>query len=156
MAQRPGRQVEAHAGLLLDGQFDVAVVPIDRAYLLAFAKNLHPGCDYPIGSDEPLQHRHPVITIGTDTHRAALHDVSRHIRHICDLAGSADHAAIGTDMDGGLGRDQIPREIVTSADLPRLADALANGGFSDADILKIMSGNWLRYFRENLPAETFN
>jgi len=37
-----------------------------------------------------------------------------------DLAGSANHVGIGTDMDGGLGREQIPQEIQTSADLPRV------------------------------------
>ena len=60
--------------------------------------------------------------------RATLDDVTRHIRHICDLAGNADHVALGTDMDGGLGRNEIPREIQTSADLPRVADALAACG----------------------------
>jgi membrane dipeptidase len=84
--------------------------------------------------------------------RATLADLIRHIRHIADLAGSADHVAIGTDMDGGLGRDQIPQEILTSADLPKIAEALSESGFSDADVTNIMGGNWLRFFRQALPA----
>ncbi len=56
--------------------------------------------------------------------RATLADVIAHIRHICDLAGDTAHVGLGTDMDGGLGRNEIPIEIRTSADLPRLADAL--------------------------------
>jgi len=42
--------------------------------------------------------------------RAKLEDVVAHIKHICDLTGSADHVAIGTDLDGGLGREQIPKK----------------------------------------------
>jgi membrane dipeptidase len=82
--------------------------------------------------------------------RATLADVARHVRHMCDLAGDASHVGIGTDMDGGLGREQIPREITTSADLPRVGEALADAGFSDADVRAIIGGNWLRFFREHL------
>lgn len=83
--------------------------------------------------------------------RATLADVVRHMKHICDLTGSAEHVAIGTDMDGGLGREQIPVEITTSADLPRVADALSWAGFGDSDVAKIMGGNWLACFRALLP-----
>lgn len=84
------------------------------------------------------------------TRRATLDDVVDHMRRICDLAGSARHVAIGTDMDGGLGREQIPHEIRTSADLPLLADALASANFNEADIRDILGGNWLRFFTEAL------
>jgi membrane dipeptidase len=85
------------------------------------------------------------------TRRATLADVVRHVRHMCDLAGDARHVGIGTDMDGGLGREQIPREILTSADLPRVGEALADAGFSDGDAQDILGGNWLRFFRDRLP-----
>jgi len=85
------------------------------------------------------------------TRRATLADVVDHMKHVCDLAGHAACVAIGTDMDGGLGREQIPHEIATSADLPCLADALAAGGFGDDDVLNIMGRNWLRFFRRSLP-----
>jgi membrane dipeptidase len=84
------------------------------------------------------------------TRRATLADVVRHVRHACDLAGSSEHVAIGTDLDGGLGREQIPEEIKTAADLPRVAEALAAGGFSDEAVRGIMGGNWLGFFRKNL------
>jgi membrane dipeptidase len=86
------------------------------------------------------------------TRRATLADVVEHMKHMCDLAGDAAHVAVGTDMDGGLGREQIPEEIATSADLPKLADALSAGGFGDADVRGIMGGNWVRYFKRTLPA----
>ena len=83
--------------------------------------------------------------------RATLKDVAIHARHICNLVGSADHVGLGTDMDGGLGREQIPVEIETSADLPRVAEALSADGFSDYDIADILGGNWLNYFARRLP-----
>ncbi len=87
--------------------------------------------------------------------RATLNDVIRHMKHICDLAGDSKHVAIGTDMDGGLGRNEIPEEIHTSADLPKLQSALSSAGFADSEILGIMSGNWLEFFGRSLPSCTF-
>lgn len=83
--------------------------------------------------------------------RAKLADVVTHMRYICDVTGSAQHVGIGTDMDGGLSRDEIPEEIRTSADLPRLADALSTGGFPDDDIAAIMGDNWIRCLGQMLP-----
>jgi len=82
--------------------------------------------------------------------RATLVDVMRHLRHMCDLIGDARHVGIGTDMDGGLGREQIPVEIRTSADLPRVADAMCSFGFADEDVRNILGQNWLRFFRSAL------
>ncbi|GIT77973.1 MAG: hypothetical protein Ct9H300mP32_3550 [Verrucomicrobiota bacterium] len=36
----------------------------------------------------------------------ALSHVVDHIDHVCQLAGNADHAGFGTDLDGGFGREQ--------------------------------------------------
>jgi membrane dipeptidase len=84
------------------------------------------------------------------TRRATLVDVARHMRHICDLTGSSDYVGIGTDMDGGLGREQIPVEIETSADLGKLAGALTHAGFADAQVAGVMGENWRRYFSQQL------
>ena len=81
------------------------------------------------------------------TRRATFDDVVAHAKHICDLTGSADHVAIGTDLDGGLGREQVPTEIETIADLGKLGDQLAACGFAPENVEKIMSGNWLRVIR---------
>ncbi|MFV9505754.1 MAG: dipeptidase [Oscillochloridaceae bacterium umkhey_bin13] len=75
----------------------------------------------------------------------------RHIQQICDLAGTTRHCAIGSDLDGGLGREQIPRELDTVADLPQLAEALSDAGFGDADIHGMMGHNWLRLLERALP-----
>jgi membrane dipeptidase len=85
------------------------------------------------------------------TRRATLVDVVSHVRHYCELAGDAKHVGLGTDMDGGLGREEIPVEVRTSADLPRVADALSAGGFGDEDVRGIMGGNWVSFFGRHLP-----
>ncbi len=70
-----------------------------------------------------------------------------HIDHVCQLAGDADHAAIGTDLDGGFGREQSPCDLDTIADLQRLPDLLRNRGYAESDSAKILHGNWVRLFR---------
>ena len=62
------------------------------------------------------------------------------------VIGDARHVGIGTDMDGGLGREQIPVEIHSSADLPRIADALSKAGFDDPAVNNILGQNWIRFF----------
>ncbi len=78
------------------------------------------------------------------TRRATIADMIAHVRHVCDLAGDADHVGIGTDMDGGLGREQVPVEFETIADLPKLHDALLAAGFGAQDVEKILFANWRR------------
>lgn len=83
--------------------------------------------------------------------RATLDDVVEHIRRICDIAGSARHVGLGTDMDGGFGMEKIPAEIATSADLPKVAQKLADAGFGTDDVRRIMGGNWIEFFGRHLP-----
>ncbi len=71
-----------------------------------------------------------------------------HIDHVCQLAGNARHAAIGTDLDGGFGREQCPLDLTTIADLQRLPAMLERRGYSPTDIEQITSGNWIRFLRE--------
>ena len=76
-----------------------------------------------------------------------------HIDHICQLAGSPNHAAIGSDLDGGFGTEQCPNDLDTIADLHKLEPILAERGYSDDDINGIFHGNWLRFLGESLPQE---
>lgn len=79
-----------------------------------------------------------------------LASVVDHIDHVCQLAGNARHAGIGTDLDGGYGREQSPADLDTIADLPRVAGLLAERGYPAADVEAIMSGNWLRFLNAAL------
>lgn len=70
-----------------------------------------------------------------------------HIDHICQLAGNSLHIGIGSDLDGGYGREQSPYDIDTIADLQNFPALLKNRGYTEPDILNIMHGNWLRFLR---------
>jgi membrane dipeptidase len=81
----------------------------------------------------------------TANERVTLENVVDHIDHVCQLAGNALHAAIGTDLDGGFGGDQSPRDLDTIADLQKLPAMLAKRGYRDADVEAVMHGNWERF-----------
>jgi membrane dipeptidase len=75
----------------------------------------------------------------------------RNIDHICQLAGNSSHAAIGSDLDGAFGTEQCPYDLNTIADLQKIPDKLSETGYSDSDIQNIMSNNWIRFLKKNLP-----
>jgi membrane dipeptidase len=83
--------------------------------------------------------------------KANLNDLLRHMRHICEIAGDARHVAIGTDMDGGFGREEIPQEIPSAGEMPVLAEFLGGNGFSAQEVEGIMGANWRRFFEQALP-----
>jgi len=76
-----------------------------------------------------------------------LQSVADQIDHICQLAGNCRHAAIGSDLDGGYGKEQCPHDLDTIADLQKIPILLEKRGYSEEDIKLIMHGNWLRLFR---------
>jgi len=76
--------------------------------------------------------------------------VADHIDHICQLAGDAAHVGIGSDADGGFGREHMPAELDTHRDINKLGEVLSKRGYTDDDIEGIMQGNWLRFFVETL------
>lgn len=73
-----------------------------------------------------------------------LEQVVDQIDHVCQLAGNARHAAIGTDLDGGYGTEQCPRDLDTIADLRHIPDLLRGRGYREDDIAAIGHGNWRR------------
>jgi membrane dipeptidase len=75
-----------------------------------------------------------------------LATVVDHIDHVCQLAGNSNHAALGTDLDGGFGREQSPCDLDTIADLQRIPELLRKRRYSEADVVKIMHGNWVNFF----------
>lgn len=72
-----------------------------------------------------------------------------HMDHICQIAGNAMHVGIGTDLDGGFGKEQSPADIDTIADLKMFLPILKERGYSKEDMENIMHGNFLRFLREN-------
>jgi membrane dipeptidase len=70
-----------------------------------------------------------------------------HMDHICQLAGNTNHVGIGTDLDGGYGKEQSPYNLDTIADLQKIPGMLQKRGYSNVDIENIMHGNWLRFIK---------
>jgi membrane dipeptidase len=81
----------------------------------------------------------------------SLDAVADHIDHVCQLAGNARHAAIGSDLDGGFGTEQVPTGLDRISELQKLDGLLSARGYTTEDIDGIFHGNWLRFFREHLP-----
>jgi membrane dipeptidase len=81
-----------------------------------------------------------------------LRYVADHLDHICQIAGDALHAGIGSDFDGGFGLQSIPPEIDTVADLQKLTSLLQERSYSEIDITNILGGNWITRLKRDLPA----
>ncbi len=73
------------------------------------------------------------------------------IDHICQLSGNSLHAGIGSDLDGAFGKEQCPYDLDTIADLQKISGLLAERGYKESDILNILSENWIRFLKRNLP-----
>ncbi len=93
----------------------------------------------------------PDFVRGDEDHGATFERLADHVDHVCQIAGSARHAGIGSDLDGGFGTEQTPRDLETIYDLHGFGETLAKRGYSDADLDGIFHGNFLRFFRETLP-----
>ena len=79
-----------------------------------------------------------------------LAHVADHIDHICQLAGNARHAGIGSDLDGAFGTEQSPGDLDTIADLQRIPELVAARGYRADDIENIAHGNFIRFLRNAL------
>ena len=74
-----------------------------------------------------------------------------HIDHICQLAGDALHAGIGSDFDGGFGLQSVPPEIDSVAVLQKIGPQLVQRGYTEADAANILGGNWIARLQRDLP-----
>lgn len=72
-----------------------------------------------------------------------LDDIVAHVEHVRDVAG-IDHVGLGGDYDGASGFAAGMEDV---SGYPRLLAALAERGWSDADLGKLTSANMLRVLR---------
>jgi len=76
---------------------------------------------------------------GRDDADTPLATLVAHARHVAERIG-VEHVALGSDFDGAT----VPAQLGDAAGLPRLLDALRDGGFGDADLRAIAWDNWRR------------
>ncbi len=81
-----------------------------------------------------------------ETERPTIADAVNHIDHVCQIAGSARHAGIGSDLDGGFGATSLPQGIDRAQHLHKLLEELSRRNYTDADIADIAHNNWSRFF----------
>ena len=74
-----------------------------------------------------------------------IENIVDHIDHICQLTGSSNHIGLGSDLDGGFGKEQCPLDLDTIADLQKLDRILNKRGYSDDDINKIFNKNFIDF-----------
>ena len=77
----------------------------------------------------------------------SLNQMINNIDHICQLAGNTLHVGIGTDLDGGFGTEQGPKDLDTIADLQKVPQLLSDRGYRSADIKNIMNLNFIQFLR---------
>jgi membrane dipeptidase len=75
----------------------------------------------------------------------SLDQMIDNIDHICQLAGNSQYVGIGTDLDGGFGKEQCPTDLDTIADLQKLPERLKKKGYTAEDITNIMHGNFIDF-----------
>ncbi|MFO7873843.1 MAG: dipeptidase [Bacteroidales bacterium] len=74
---------------------------------------------------------------------ATVADFVDHVDHVVDLIG-IDHVGIGTDFDGGGALE----DCYDVSELDNITLELVRRGYSEEEIEKIWSGNFMRVFRE--------
>jgi membrane dipeptidase len=77
-----------------------------------------------------------------------LENLVDHWDHICQIAGNANHIAIGSDLDGIFGTEQSPWDMNSIADLQKFEATLSKRGYTAQDIENIFSQNWLKFIRK--------
>jgi membrane dipeptidase len=85
------------------------------------------------------------ITRADPKESVTLHDVQLQAEHIANLAGW-QRLGIGSDFDGGFGRQEVPFELDRASDfrkLARIAPPEAQQG--------VLGGNWVEFLRRVLP-----
>lgn len=80
-----------------------------------------------------------------DSLRAPLLLLIDHIDHIVKLIG-AGHVGLGSDFDG---IESPPRGLDDVTTYPLITKELMRRGYSSADILKILGGNFIRVYKAN-------
>jgi len=79
-----------------------------------------------------------------------IENIVDHIDHICQLTGSSNHVGLGSDLDGGYGKEQCPTDLGTIADLQKLDGILKKRGYNDDDINKIFNKNFIDFLKRIL------
>lgn len=138
----PGRVIASHSN-------PRHFLPTDRGLSDEMIRQLA-GRDGVVGIVPYNRYLRPGWQRGQSRTAVPVETVADAIDYVVQLTGSTAHVALGSDFDGGFGRESIPAGMDSVADLLHIADVLAGRGYGDADIERVMNGNWLRILRNAL------
>lgn len=137
----------AHASAaVVSDTLDIATRPVVVSHT-----GIKGACDSPRNLDDALMKRVAEAggLVGIGYWKGAVCDpapaeIVKTIRYAIDFLG-VDHVALGSDYDGA-----VPVAFDT-AELAVLTAEMQKTGFTEEEIAKVMGGNALRFFREQLP-----
>ena len=137
----------AHASpAVVSDTLDIAARPVVVSHT-----GIRGACDSPRNLDDALMKRIADAggLIGIGYWKGAVCDpapaeIVKSIRYAIDFLG-VDHVALGSDYDGA-----VPVAFDTSQ-LAVLTAEMQKAGFTGEEIAKVMGGNAIRFFREQLP-----
>jgi len=112
-----------------------------------FQQKMSPALDYVESADMNEEERFAYIKeymIENEVPVVQNEEVADHIDHVVKLVG-IDHVGIGSDFDG-VGR--LPEGLTDVSMYPNLMLLLLERGYTENDIQKIWSGNFLRVWKE--------
>jgi len=87
--------------------------------------------------------------LGENPYDITIDHVLKHLEHAVNVAG-IDHVGLGSDFDG---IELTPQGLSDISYLPCLIDRLAQLGWKEEEIKKVMGGNFLRVLQQVLPNE---
>ena len=76
--------------------------------------------------------------------KVTLERVLDHVDHVVKLVG-ADHVGLGSDFDG---IESTPKGLEDVTTMPYFTEGLVKRGYREADVFKIVGGNFLRVFKK--------
>jgi len=83
-----------------------------------------------------------------DNPTATMNQLADHVDHVCQLLGTSRHTGIGSDLDGGFGKEQSPTDLDTIADLQTFLDILEKRGYTREDVEGIAHRNFIHLLRK--------
>lgn len=92
-----------------------------------------------------------IIRGGKRDRRATLAEWAEHVDRQCELMGNRSQVGLGSDADGGFSALTLPEGVNRPRDYDKLAEALRNRGWSDAEVEGFAWRNWTDFWARHNP-----
>lgn len=90
-------------------------------------------------------------TKGDPREQVGMEQVVTAMEYVAQRTGTARHIGLGSDFDGGFGRESVPTAFDSIRDLGLIGQALRDRGWDSDAVEGVLGGNWLRLLRAGLP-----